>query len=284
MVLGLLAVCGFSLTLPMTRLAVRDLDPVFAGLGRSLVSVVLAAVLLIVRREPLPGRRQLASLAVIALGVVVGFPLFSAFAMRHVPAAHGAVVAGLLPLATALCGTFRAHERPSAAFWLAAAAGTATVVGFVVMEHGLRPSAADLLLLLAVATCALGYAEGGRLSREIGGWRVISWALVLAAPFLAAPVAWSIAHHGLHASASSWAAFGYMGIVSMFLAFGIWYEALAMGGVARVSQMQLLQPFLSIGAAWALLGEHIPISTLVASALVVGTVAVGRRASIARTR
>jgi len=280
--LGLLAVCGFSLTLPMTRIAVAELDPVFVGLGRSMISVVLAAAVLLWKRDPFPGRRFLPSLLVIALGVVVGFPLFSAFALRYVPAAHGAVVVGILPLGTALCGALRAGERPSAGFWLAALAGTATVVAFVFLESGLRPTRADLLLLAAVATCAMGYAEGGRLSRELGGWRVISWALVLACPFLAIPVGLSAWKHGLHASAGAWAAFAYMGVVSMFLAFWAWYRGLALGGVARVSQVQLLQPFLTIAAAWAILGEHVSPLTLIAALVVVATVALGRRASIAR--
>lgn len=282
--LGLAAVCGFSLTLPMTRVAVAAFDPVIVGLGRSVVSVVLAAGVLLWRRDPFPGRRHVPSLAVIALGVIVGFPVLSAFALRRVPAAHGAVVAGLLPLFTALCGTLRAHDRPSPRFWLAALAGTATVLAFVLHEGGLRPTRADLLLLGAVVTCAAGYAEGGRLARELGGWRVISWALVLAFPFLAVPVAASVWSHGLHAPAGGWAALAYMGVVSMFLAFGLWYEGLALGGVARVSQLQLLQPFLTIVFAWAALGETHSPATLVAAIFVVASVAVGRRSSIARTR
>jgi drug/metabolite transporter (DMT)-like permease len=282
--LGLLGVCGFSLTLPMTRIAVHDLDPVLVGLGRSMISVVLAACVLLWRRDPFPGRRQLASLLVISLGVIVGFPLLSAYALRQVPAAHGAVVVAVLPLFTALCAALRAHERPSALFWMAAVAGSATVVVFVLHASGLRPTGADLLLLAAVVTCAMGYAEGGRLSRELGGWRVISWALVLACPFLAVPVALSAGAHGLHASPGAWAALAYMGVVSMFLAFWAWYEGLASGGVARVSQVQLLQPFLSLGAAWLLLGERISPSMLVAAIFVVASVAVGRRASIASAR
>ena len=257
LLLGFLGIAGFSLTLPMTRVAVAEIDPIVVGLGRSLISVFLAAGLLAWRRDPFPGRRYVPGLLVIALGVIVGFPVFSALALRRVPAAHGAVVAGLLPLATALCATIRAHERPSRGFWLAAVAGSATVVGFMVVENGARLVRADVFLLLAVATCGVGYAEGGRLSRELGGWRVLSWALVLAAPFLTVPVGMSIAAHGLHASPAAWGALAYMGIVSMFLAFWAWYHALAIGGVARVSQVQLVQPFLSLAAARFLLGERV---------------------------
>ena len=282
--LGLLGVLGFSLTLPMTRRAVLELDPVFVGLGRSMISAALGTVVLVWRRDPFPGIRYVPRLLAVALGVVVGFPLFSTLALRQVPASHGAVVTGILPLGTALFAALRAHERPSAAFWAASVAGTATIVGFVVMESGLRPTSADLLLVAAVATCAFGYAEGGRLSRELGGLRVISWALVLASPFLAVPVAFAALGHSLHASAGAWAAFAYMGVVSMFLAFWAWYEGLAAGGVARVSQMQLLQPFLTIGASWLILGEHISASTLVGALIVVATVAIGRRATVTLTR
>lgn len=278
--LGLLGVCGFSLTLPMTRIAVAQLDPMFAGLGRSLVSVCLAACVLLWKRDRFPGRRYVASLLVVALGVIVGFPLFTAFAMRSVPAAHGAVVVAVLPLFTALCGTLLAHERPTLTFWLAALAGSATVVGYVLSSSGFHPKGADLLLLAAVVTCALGYAEGGRLSRELGSWRVLCWALVLACPFLALPAAWAASAHGLHASLGAWLAFAYMGVVSMFLAFWAWYEGLALGGVARVSQVQLLQVFMSIAAARLILGERIAPSMLVAAAFVVAAVAAGRKAAI----
>jgi drug/metabolite transporter (DMT)-like permease len=279
--MGLLGVFGFSLTLPMTRIAVAELDPVFVGLGRSLISLLLAGTLLAWRRDPFPGRRYLPGLAVVALGVVVGFPLLAAYALRHVPASHGAVVTGLLPLGTALGGALLAHERPSPHFWLCAALGTAVVVAFVILESGFRPGAGDLLLLGAVAACSAGYAEGGRLSRQLGGLRVLSWALVLSAPVLAIPVALTAWRHGVRASPAAWAAFGYMGVISMFLAFWAWYRGLALGGVARVSQVQLLQPFLTIAASWALLGEHITPLTYVAAAAVAGTVALGRRAPVA---
>jgi len=282
--MGLLGVCGFSLTLPMTRLAVAELDPVFVGLGRSLISFVLAAGVLLWRRDPFPGRRYLPSLVVIALGVIVGFPLLAAYALRHLPASHGAVVVGLLPLGTALCGALMAHERPSAGFWIAAGAGTATVLAFMLLESGLRPAKGDLCLLAAVAVCAGGYAEGGRVARELGGLRVLSWALVVAAPLLALPVGLSAWRHGLHASVGAWVAFAYMGVVNMFFAFWAWYRGLALGGVARVSQVQLLQPFLTITASWAILGEHISPLTLAAAVAVVAIVALGRRASIVRTQ
>ena len=282
LLLGGLGMLGFSLTLPMTRLAVAELDPVFVGLGRALVAAVLAAIMLAWRRDPLPARRHLPGLFIVALGVIVGFPLFSSLAMRHVPAAHGAVVIGLVPLATAVFAVLRTHERPSRGFWVAAFAGSAAVVAFALVEGGWHLQAADGLLLVAVILCGLGYAEGGRLARELGGWRVISWALVLAAPFIVVPVAMAAAAHGLHASARAWAAFGYTGVVSMFLGFWAWYHGLARGGVARVSQVQLLQCFLTLGWAALLLGEQVSSLTMVTAVLVVAIVALGRQAAILR--
>lgn len=274
---GLAGVAAFSLTLPMTRLAVADLAPMTVGLGRSLVAALLALGLLAFTRSPRPRRAQLPGLGLVAAGGIVGYPLLSTWAMQRVPAAHGAIVVGLLPLATALAGVLRAGERPAPRFWGFSLAGTALVVGYVLWSGGGRLQAADLWLLLGVAVGALGYAEGGRLAREMGGWQVICWALVLAAPLLLGPVVWSIAQHGLHASATAWVGFAYVSVGSMLLGFAAWYHGLAVGGIARVGQLQLLQPFLTIVASAALLGETLSADTVVVALLVVGLVAAGRR-------
>jgi drug/metabolite transporter (DMT)-like permease len=275
---GLLGVTSFSLTLPATRVAVAGLDPVFVGLGRAVVAAVLAGIVLAVTRTPFPGRHALPRLALVALGVVVGFPLFSAWAMRYVPAAHGAVVIGLLPLATALAGAWLAHERPSALFWASAAAGSAVVVAFALWQGGGTPQPADALLVLAVVAAAIGYAEGGRLARTQGAWQVICWALVLSAPLLLVPTLWVADGRLATASAAAWTGFAYVSVVSMFLGFFAWYRGLALGGIAAVGQVQLLQPFLTIFASAWLLGEPIDAATLIAAALVIVVIAVGRRA------
>jgi drug/metabolite transporter (DMT)-like permease len=282
LLLGVLGVLGYSLTPPMTRLAVAELDPVTAGLGRSVLSAVLAIVVLAVQRDRWPARRHLPGLLVVALGSIIGFPLFLSLALQHVPAAHSAVVIGLLPLVTALCGTLFDHDRPSRRFWLAAIAGSACVIGFVFAESGWDLRAADGFLLLSVLAGAIGYAEGGRLSRELEGRRVISWALVLSLPLLIGPVIWAVSRHGLHASPRAWGAFAYTGIVSMFLATWVWYAGLARGGVARVSQVQLLQPFLTIAASWWLLGERITTLTWICAVVVLATVMLGRGTAIHR--
>ena len=274
---GFVGVASFSLTLPATRVAVAALDPVFVGLGRAVVAAVLAAIVLAIGRAPWPGRALLPRLAIVAGGVVVGFPLFSAWALQHVPSAHAAVVIGLLPLATAMAGALIAHERPSRVFWACAIFGSAVVAGFALWRGGGAPQPADGLLVLAVVAAAIGYAEGARLARTLGGWQVICWALVLAAPVVAVPTAMSVDARLLAAPAAAWAGFAYVAVVSMFLGFFAWYRGLAQGGIAAVGQVQLVQPFLTIFASAWLLGEPIDVATIVAAGFVIASIAVGRR-------
>jgi len=279
---GFLGVLTFSLTLPATRLAVAELDATVVGLGRAVIAAILAALLLKITRQPLPARRHLPSLGVIAAGVIVGFPLLSAWAMQSLPAAHGAIVLGILPLATALAGVLRTGERPSLGFWICSSLGSAIVVLFALLSGGGHLQVADLALLGAVAAAAIGYAEGGRLSRELGGWQVICWALVLAAPILVVPVLLTLMSQGLQASLPAWLGFGYVSVFSMFLGFFAWYHGLAIGGVARVSQVQLLQPFLTLFASALLLHEQVTPLTLSTALIVVALVALGKKAAIAR--
>ncbi|MBK7792363.1 MAG: DMT family transporter [Betaproteobacteria bacterium] len=274
---GLLGVACFSLTLPATRLAVAGLDPVFVGLGRAVVAALLAAVVLLATRSPWPGRALLPRIAVVAGGVVVGFPLFTAWAMRHVPASHGAIVIGLLPLATALAGAWLAHERPTPVFWLCSLVGSAVVVGFALWQGGGAAHPADFLLLAAVAAAAIGYAEGGRLARTLGGWQVISWALLLAAPVVVVPTLRAVDARMFAAPPLAWAGFAYVAVFSMFLGFFAWYRGLALGGIAVVGQTQLLQPFLTLFASALLLGEALDPATFVAAGLVILSIAIGRR-------
>ncbi len=277
--LGLLGVLGFSFTLPATRVAVEGLDPVFVGLGRAAVAAVPAAVLLALWRERLPDRAVLLRLALVALGVVFGFPLLSALALRELTSAHSAVIVGLLPAATAAMAVARAGERPSRGFWVASAAGLAAVLAFAASQ-GAGVSGADLLVLGAVALGAIGYAEGGTLARDMGGSRVICWALVLSLP-LTLPIGVVAGATGeLHGSTDAWLSFAYVALISMFLAFFAWYAALARGGVAKIGQVQLVQPLLTLGWAAALLGERIGAGTLVAALAVVASVVATQRTRV----
>lgn len=277
---GFVGVFGFSLTLPATRAAVTDFDPNFVGLGRAIVAAFLAMLVLRTTRQPLPKSRYWKSIAIVAAGVVLGFPLLSAWAMQQLPAAHGGVVLGLMPLATALAGAWRLGERPSFGFWIASIAGSITVVLFAIASGAGQMHWADAILLGAGFAAAMSYAEGGRLAKDLGGWQVICWALVFTAPVLVIPTAIAVYQHGLTASPSAWLGFAYVSIISQFLAFFPWYRGLALGGVARVGQVQLLQPFLTIFASALLLGEAITPLTLGAATIVVMTVALGKKATI----
>jgi drug/metabolite transporter (DMT)-like permease len=274
---GSLGVLAFSLSLPATREAVPTFGPVIVSLGRADVAAVLAAIVLLVRKERFPGRQHLRSLMIIGAGVVIGFPVLTSYALRRVPASHGAVVIALLPAATAVFAVIMAGERPPRAFWGAVAFGMVTVLGFAVIQGAGHPHKEDVLLLGAVLAAGLGYAEGGRLSRDLGGWRVISWALVITAPFLLPFVIADLPNRSLHASGSAWLGLAYVCVVSMFLGFLAWYRGLAMGGIARVGQVQLAQPVLSLAWAWLLLDETVGWEEIAAGLLVVGSVILTRR-------
>ncbi|MDT0355438.1 DMT family transporter [Herbaspirillum huttiense F1] len=280
--LGLIGVAIFSLTLPFTRIAVAELNPAFVAFGRAVVAGVCALALLAWIKAPRPTRQQLRGLIITALGVVVGFPLFSSIAMRYVPAAHGAVVVGLLPLATALFGALRFGERPSKGFWLAALAGSGIVIVFALREGGGSFHLADFALFAAVVTAAMGYAEGGRLAQTMGGQNVIAWALVVALPVMLPVSVWLGWQYGVSASSPAWLAFAYVSLFSMFIGFFFWYKGLALGGIARVGQVQLLQPFMSLLGAAVIAHEALDASNMLFALAVIVVVAIGRRMAVRR--
>jgi len=290
MLLGFIGVAIFSQTLPFTRMAVAELDATFVALARAVIAAVLAVALLAARgamaSERRPRGRQWLRLAVTALGVVVGFPLFSSLAMREVPAGHGAIVIGLLPLATAVFAAWFGGERPSLAFWLSALAGSALVVAFAFWQGAGGLQHADWFLFLAVVLGALGYAEGGKLSRELGGLETISWALVVSLPLLLPVVAWLAMAHAPEIAAASpraWLGMAYVSVFSMFIGFLFWYAGLAKGGVARVGQIQLLQPFLTLAGGALILAEPLDAATVAFAVAVIAVVALGRRAAVRNT-
>jgi len=277
---GSIGVLIFSVSLPATKVALEDLDPVFVALGRAVIAGVLAAVVLWRARAPRPSRNQVRRLLVVAAGVVFGFPLLTGYALRYVPASHGAIVIGILPAATAALSVIRNKERPSIVFWVAALVGAGIVVGYS-MRHGAGGfEAADLMLLGAVLSAAIGYVEGARLSTELGGPRVICWAVLLVLPLTTAITIYAGIENGVSAGPKSWLAFAYLGVFSMFLGFFAWYRGLALGGVARVSQVQLIQPGLSLIWASILLGERIDAIGIATTASIFACVAVAQRARI----
>lgn len=276
--LAFLGVLGFSGTLPATRAAVPYLGPVWLGLGRAVVAAMLAGTLLYLRGERWPARRHLPGLFAVALGCVVAFPLLSAMALRHVPSSHASVVIGFLPMATAVLGVIRGGERPSPAFWAASAAGAAVVLCFSFADGGSTPRMEDALLGLAALLGAVGYVEGARLARELGGLNVISWALVLAAPPIAALLLFTPHPAFTGVPAHAWFGLAYVSGISMFGAFIPWYAGLARAGIARGSQVQLTQPFLSLLWAALLLGEKLEARVWIAATAVVASIAIATRA------
>lgn len=277
-IFGMLGVIGFSLTLPATRLAVADLDPTFVGLGRAIIAAFIAGIALVMARAPRPVGIQWLRLAGTAIGVVLGFPLLSTWAMTSVPASHGAVVVGLLPLATALFGAWLAGERPRPLFWASTVMGSITIAFFLLSSGEGSFHTEDFLLLGAVIAAGLGYAEGARLSRELGAWQTISWALVISAPILLFPTIETMPHNIASVGWQSLCGFLYVSVVSMFLAFVVWYKGLALGGIGRIGQLQLLQPFLTIAAAAMLLHEQVSWTEVLAALIVIACVLVGGRA------
>lgn len=278
---GFFGVALFALSVPLTRSAVDHMSPTFITAGRAVVAAVLAVGFLYFRKQPIPTWRQFVRLLAIGGGVVVGFPLFTGLALQAVPAAHAAVVVGLLPAATAVISVLLTNERPPLLFWIFASAGAIAVVAFTATSHGgFEPlQLEDLYLLAAVVVTAYGYAEGGIISREIGSWQTISWTLVVWSPILLVVTVWSLATEPFTPDVTDWGAFVYLSAVSMFFAFFAWYRGLAIGPVPTVSQIQLTQPVMSIFWSALILGE-----TITPAIMLGGTVVVAMSLLAVRTR
>ncbi|WP_308725131.1 DMT family transporter [Metapseudomonas otitidis] len=274
---GLIGVLIFSGSLPATRVAVLEFDPLFLTVARASLAGLLALALLLAAGAPRPSRSQLLPLAVVALGVVVGFPLLTALALQTVTSAHSIVFLGLLPLATAAFGVLRGGERPRPAFWGFSVLGSLLVVGFAVAQGLTASPRGDLLMLLAIVVCGLGYAEGARLSRSLGGWQVICWALVLALPVMLALALYRLPAGVDGITLPAWLSLGYVSLFSMLIGFVFWYRGLAQGGIAAVGQLQLLQPFFGLALAAGLLGEAVSPAMLGVTVAVIVCVAGARR-------
>ncbi len=274
---GLLGVIIFSGSLPATRVAVMQLDPFFLTFARASVAGFFAVILVYVTREKCPKASQILPLIIVSLGVVTGFPLLTAMALEHVTSAHSIVFLGLLPLTTAIFGVIRGGERPGAAFWIFSVIGSLLVVGFALSQCASVSLTGDLLMLAAVAVCGLGYAEGAKLTRVLGGWQVISWALIISLPFmLVASVILRPASFSA-VSVSAWIALGYVSLFSMLIGFMFWYKGLAIGGIAAVGQLQLLQPFFGLALSATILHETVNPLMLAVTLGVIACVAGSRK-------
>jgi drug/metabolite transporter (DMT)-like permease len=284
-----MGVTAFSLTVPLTRVAVGGLSPLFIGSGRAVVAAVLAGLALAVARSARPVGAQWLRVCVVAAGVVVGFPVLTSYALTVTAASHGAVVIALLPAVTAMVVVLRTGERPAPAFWMFSVAGAVSAVVFALLSSGglgglHRLHRADLLLFAAVLAAAIGYAEGGLLAREIGSWQTVSWALIVSSPLMLALTGVAVARQAPSGTASEWASFGYLSAVSMFLGFFAWYRGLAIGPMARVSQVQLAQPVMSICWAGLLLAERIGWLTFAGGLVVIACAGGAVRTRLAAAR
>lgn len=275
---GLLGVAIFSGSLPATRLAVIGFPPLLLTSARALIAGMLACLMLAQARQPRPNARQWRQLAVVAAGCVLGFPLLTALALQHITSARSLVFIGLLPLSTAMFGVARGGERPSPGFWFFALAGAAAVAGFALARGAQSSPLGDGLMVAAIIVCGLGYAEGAVLTRDLGGWQVISWALTMCVPLAALGVALFWPASGLgKVDWQSWLGLAYVSVFSMLIGFIFWYRGLSLGGIASIGQLQLLQPFMGLALAAALLHEPIAPMMLAVTIAVVASVAGAKR-------
>jgi drug/metabolite transporter (DMT)-like permease len=282
--LALLGVLAFSLTLPMTRTAVRELDPWFVAFGRMAIAGVIAAAWLVASGVRRPSREDLPLLAWASLGIVIGFPLLTSIAMQTIPANHGAVINGALPFATAVLAAWAFGERHSRRFWLCAGIGSLLVIAFA-LRDGLQArgalglSSGDIAMIAAVLAGAVGYVAGGRVAGRIGGVATILWALALALPVTLPAALVVAAAEPPRAGLVPWAAFAYITLISQLVGFFAWYNGLALAGpngMGRAGQVQLLQVFFTVGFAWLLFGESVHPTTWLFALGVVITIALGR--------
>jgi drug/metabolite transporter (DMT)-like permease len=277
LLLGFVGVAIFGGTLPATRIAVSAIDPIALTALRSAIAGLCSLALLLVLRRPLPPRALWLQLAITMLCVAVLFPFLMALAVQTVDASHGGLVFGIMPIATALVAVAITHERPRPLFWIASVAGAAIVIAFALRQGGGALSSGDVLLFAAVAVSAVGYAFSGRLTSQMPGWEVISWVLVIALPFSIPAAALTMPADMTHIALKPWLALLYVALFSQWIGFFAWNAGMAMGGIARVSQVQLLQPFFTFALAAYFAGETITLQILLFASAVVATVAISTR-------
>jgi drug/metabolite transporter (DMT)-like permease len=280
LLLGFVGMAIFGGTLPATRIAVSAIDPMALTALRTAIAGLCSLVLLLILRRPLPPRALWPQLAIAMLCVSILFPFLMALAMQTVDASHGGVVLGILPIATALVAVVITHERPKPLFWIASVAGAALVIAFALRQGGGALSIGDLLLFAAVTVSAIGYAFSGRLTAQMPGWEVISWVLVMALPISLPAAALTLPADLTSLPLEPWLALLYVALFSQWIGFFAWNAGMAMGGIARVSQVQLLQPFITFALAAFFNGETITLQIILFAAAVVATVAISTRTRV----
>lgn len=281
--LGVLAVIAFSLTLPTNRHAVAEIEPLFIGFGRVAIAGVVAAALLLVYKAKFPNREQLKMVFWIMPGVAFLFPVFSAWSMKYMTASNGSIIMGIMPMCTAIFAVWLARERPSPLFWVAAIAGVVLVMLYSMPEQGVGMSAGDVMLIIGTVVGALGYAYGGLLAKTMPSWQVICWVVVLALPVTLPAALYTMPSDISAISTGAWGSFFYLALISQLFGFFLWYHAMYLGGIARVGQIQLLQPFFTLLFAWAWLGEQLSLETWVFAVLIMMTVFFAQKARMTTT-
>ncbi|WP_435971028.1 DMT family transporter [Streptomyces sp. Qhu_M48] len=276
--LAALGVVAFSLTFPSTVWGLESFGPWSLVAVRSTLAALVAGVFLLVGRVPLPERRHWAGLAVVAGGVVIGFPLLTTLALQTSTTSHAAVVVGLLPLTTAAFAALRTGRRPSRTFWFAAVSGAVVVIAFTLQQSGGAVSRGDLYLFGALLVCAAGYTEGGRLARLMPGWQVIGWALILCLPLMAAGSAVALTLEPVHLNAHGVVGLVWVAAGSTFFGLYVWYRGMASIGIPKASQLQLAQPLLTLIWSVCLLGETLPLAAPLAAVGVLVCIVVTQRA------
>ncbi|WP_205675600.1 DMT family transporter [Acinetobacter calcoaceticus] len=275
---GFIGVAIFAGSLPATRVAVMGFEPGFLTAARAAIAGILGLILILVLKQKKPAKQDWWSLAIVALGVVIGFPLFTALALQYMNAAHSIVFVSLLPLATAIFAVLRGGEKPNQFFWIFAVLGSAVVFAYMFFISGdTSLGIGDFYMLMAIIFCGFGYAEGGVLSRKIGGWQVICWALILSLPFMLFLTIFYMPTSFQNISTSAVVGLIYVSLFSMLIGFFFWYKGLAQGGIAAISQLQLLQPLMGLAIAAALLHEHVSWSMLVVTAATLLCVAAAKK-------
>ena len=282
MLIGLIGVIIFALTLPASKLAVEVFHPAFVSFGRALIAGLAGLIYIFINKAPIPELSVIKRISFIVFGIVVGFPFLMTLAMAKGSSSHGGIILGFMPLLTTIVGVIKFKERPSKGFWFASILGTSFVLIYALIQGSGSLSYMDFLLLSATIFSAIGYAEGAELSRQMSPKLVISWAVVLALPLNAIVTYYYFETDYLKVDAMYWQALLFLGLFSMYIGFFFWYEGLSMGGISRVSQVQLLQPFITLLCANLLLSEPLVPVNFIFAALVVSSVLLGKQMLVKR--
>jgi drug/metabolite transporter (DMT)-like permease len=280
MLIGVIGITMFSLTLPFTQMAVKELSPFFVAFSRATIAGFCALILMILGKYKLPTKNQIKRLIIIAIGIVYGFPIFTSMAMTTLPSSHSGIVLGILPLTMSVLAAIRYKEKASLAYWITSIIGASLVITYAFIDNNGFLIKEDLWLLFAILFVSVGYSEGGNLSKEMGSIAVVSWALVLTLPFNIIATYFFYETSFSSVSLQALISLSYVGLFSMYIGFFFWYKGIAIGGISRVGQVQLIQPFLTIVAAFFLTNEKITFLNILFALMVLVVIIIGRKTKI----